>query len=146
LSSDENQPGTDDDMFVYPFVGGQAIEKATKGLFLFHDSYCMPTVLLQLQKHACQAKKSFITIMKQDREQLFDKGWLNDNLINFWLLWVTRMESHPDSAIHTMITYFYTKLENEGVESVLHWMTKSNIDMLSKKFVFVPIHKNQHWF
>ncbi len=143
LSSNENQMV--DVMFVYPFVGGQAIENAAKGLFLFHYCYCMPTVLLQLQEQACQAKKSFVTVMKQDQEWLCDGGWLNDNFISFWLQWVTRMESHPDSIIHTMITYFYTKLEHEGVESVLHWMTKNNIDILLKKFVFVPIHKNLHW-
>jgi Ulp1 family protease len=132
-------------MFLYPFSGGQAIEKATKGLLLFHDCYCMPTVLLQLQKQACQPKKSFVTITRQDRERLCDGGWLNDNLINFWLQWVTRMESHPDSSIHTMITDICTKLEHEGAESILHLTTKNNIDILSKKFVFVPIHKNQHW-
>jgi Ulp1 family protease len=132
-------------LFVYPFVGGQAIENAAKGLLLFQDYPCMPTVLLLLQKQACEPKKSFVTVLKHDQERLCDGGWLNDNIINFWLQWVTRMESHPDSSIHTITTYFYTKPEHEGVESILHWMINSNINMLSKKMVFLPIHKNQNW-
>jgi hypothetical protein len=143
LSSDDNLPTFDDVMFVYPFVGGQAIENAAKGLFLFHDSYCTPSVLMHLQKQACQPKKFSVAVTKQDRQRLLDNGWLNDNLINFWLLWVTRMESHPDSTILTMSTYFYSKLANEGVDSAMKWTTKSNV--LSKKLVFIPIHKDQHW-
>jgi hypothetical protein len=121
LSWKKNQPGKDDVLFVYPFVGVQAIENATIELFLFQDCLSMPTVLLQLQKQACEPKKSFVTVIKHDREWFCDGGWLNDNIINFWLQWVTRMESHPDSSIHTMITFFYTKLE-----SILHWTTKNN--------------------
>jgi Ulp1 family protease len=44
-----------------------------------------------------------------------------------------------------MITYFYSKLESEGVESVIHWTTKNNINILSKKLVFILIHKDHHW-
>jgi len=46
---------------------------------------------------------------------------------------LSRMESHLDSSIHTKMTYFYTKLECEGVEAVLHWMTKNNINILLRK-------------
>jgi hypothetical protein len=56
LSSEDNLPVLNDIMFVYPFVGGQAIENAAKGLFLFQDSYCTPTMLMHLQQQACQPK------------------------------------------------------------------------------------------
>jgi Ulp1 family protease len=70
--------------------------------------------------------------MKHNQGCLCDGGWLNDIIISFWMQWVTRMESHPDSSIHTMITYFYCKLEYEGVESILHWTTNNNINIKEK--------------
>jgi hypothetical protein len=112
-------------LFVYPFVGGQAIENAAKGLLLFQDYPCMPTVLLLLQKQACEPKKSFVTVLKHDQERLCDGEWLNDNIINFWMQWVAKIELHPDSSIHTMIAYIYTILEHEGVECILHWRTNN---------------------
>jgi Ulp1 family protease len=39
-------------------------------------------------------------------------------------------------------THFYTKLSTEGVEAVLDWTTNRDIDIFSKKMVFVPIHKD----
>jgi Ulp1 family protease len=62
---------------------------------------------------------------------------LNDNLIDFWMQLITRMEFQPDSSIHVCTTHFYTKLEDEGVNSILRWAATKGID--------VPIHRNQHW-
>ncbi len=55
------------------------------------------------------------------------------------------MEFQPNFSIHVFSTHFYTKLEDDGVNSVLSWMVNKGIDMFSKKLIFVPIHQNQHW-
>jgi hypothetical protein len=70
LSSEDNLPVLNDIMFVYPFVGGQAIENAAKGLLLFHDSYCTPTMLMHLQEQACQPKRTSVAISEQDQARL----------------------------------------------------------------------------
>ncbi len=55
------------------------------------------------------------------------------------------MEFQPDSSIHVFSTHFYTKLEDEDVNSVLSWTANRRSDVFLKKFLFVPIHPNQHW-
>ena len=47
--------------------------------------------------------------------------------------------------VHVFTTQFYTKLENEGVESVMSWTAKKNIDIFEKKYIFVPVNKDIHW-
>ncbi len=84
-------------------------------------------------------------ISKKDRERLHPGKWLNDNLIDFWLQWITWKELQPDSSLHMLTIHFYTKLSTEGVESVIDWTTNRDIDIFSKKMVFVPIHKDHHW-
>jgi Ulp1 family protease len=40
---------------------------------------------------------------------------------------------------------FLHKLEDEGMNSVLSWTADRGIYALSKKFIYVPIHRNEHW-
>lgn len=55
------------------------------------------------------------------------------------------MEFQPGSSLHVFTTHFSTKLEDEGVNSVLSWTANKGIHVLSKTFIYVPIHRNQHW-
>jgi Ulp1 family protease len=65
--------------------------------------------------------------------------WLNDNIIDFWMLWITWMESQPDSLICSVTTHLYSKLEREGVDAILDWSTSKDIDVLEKR-IFILIH------
>jgi len=55
------------------------------------------------------------------------------------------MEFQVDSSVHVFSTHFYTKLEDEGVNEVLSWTANRGINVFTKKFIYVPIHRNQHW-
>ncbi len=96
-------------------------------------------MLLQLQTEATQTRHTKIQRSKDDHKLLHAKGWLNDNLIDFWMQQITRMEFQPDSSMHVFSTHFYTKLEEEGVSSVMSWTANKGIDMFSKMFIYVPI-------
>jgi Ulp1 family protease len=95
-------------------------------------------MLLKLQMEASHPKHTKIEISKDDHKHLHAKGWLNDNLIDYW------MQFQPDSFIYVFSTHFYTKLEDKSVNSVLSWTANKRIDVFSKKFIYVPTHKNQH--
>ena len=58
---------------------------------------------------------------------------------------ITRYEDRHCSNIKIFSTQFYTKLENEGLESVEKWTRNKNVDVFKKKFLFIPINKTNHW-
>lgn len=47
--------------------------------------------------------------------------------------------------MHFFSSHFYTALEEEGVASVTKWTMNKNIDIFTKKLVFIPINKALHW-
>jgi Ulp1 family protease len=102
-------------------------------------------MLLKLQMEASHPRHTTIQTLKEDHKCLSPKGWLNDSLIDLWVQWITRMEYQLDSSIHTFTTHFYVKLEDESVNSVLSWTANKGIEMLSKKFIYVPLHREWHW-
>jgi len=130
---------------VYPFLGGDAIEKAAQGLFLYEEKNYNASFLLQLQKEKCHPRYHSMKISKKDRRKLEPGKWLNDVIIDFWMQWITRMESQSDSSIYVFTSFFYTKLSTEGVETVINWLTNKEIDIFSKKMALIPIHQDHHW-
>jgi Ulp1 family protease len=132
-------------LLVYPFVGGQAIEESAKGLFQSEEKRRSNPMLLKLQTEAVHPRNTAIVTSKDDCKLLNPKGWLNYVLIDFWLQWITRMEFQPDSSVHVFTRPFYKKLEDEGVNAVLSWTAIRGINLVTKKFIYVPIHRNQHW-
>jgi Ulp1 family protease len=102
-------------------------------------------MLLKLQMEAAHPRNTAIVISKDNHKHLHPKGWLNDVLIDFWLQWITRIEFQPYSSIYDFTTHFYTKLEDDGVNAVLSWTANRGINVFTKKFIYVLIHRNQHW-
>ena len=145
IGVDGKPPAKENILLVYPFVGGQAIEESAKGLFQYEEKRRSNPMLSRLQTEAVHPRNTSLVISKDDRKLLNPKGWLNDTLIDFWLHWITRMEFRVDSCVHVFSTHFYTKLEDEGVNEVLSWTTNRGINVFTKKFIYVPIHRNQHW-
>ena len=66
-------------------------------------------------------------------------------LTSFFTNRITRYEDHHCSNIKIFSTQFYTKLENEGIESVKTWTRNKNVDVFKKKFLIIPINKTNHW-
>jgi hypothetical protein len=145
IGVDGKPPAKENILLVYPFVGGQAIEESAKGLFQYEEKRRSNPMLSRLQTEAVHPRNTSLVISKDDRKLLNPKGWLNDTLIDFWMRWITRMEFRVDSSVHVFSTHFYTKLEDEGVNEVLSWTANRGINVFTKKFIYVPIHRNQHW-
>jgi len=142
---DAKPPAKEDILLVYPFLGGDAIEKAAQGLFLYEEKNYNASFLLQLQKEKCHPRYHSMKISKKDRRKLEPGKWLNDVIVDFWMRWITRMESQSDSSIYVFTSFFYTKLSTEGVETVTNWLTKKDIDIFSKKMALIPIHQDHHY-
>jgi Ulp1 family protease len=52
--------------------------------------------------------------------------WLNDCLIDFWMLWITRKEPSEENWIRIFNTHFYTSMVDNGVDHMLKWTEKKN--------------------
>lgn len=69
--------------------------------------------------------------------------WLNCNLINLWMLWITR---DLPSDVQVFNSYFYTKLRDSGPKEVESWTKKKRINIFEKRMIFIPINSpNCHW-
>jgi hypothetical protein len=144
----------DDVLLAYPFVGGFDIEKATKVLDLcvgtgtpLDEKHCLreEIQLLRLQQVASNGRNNRVTMYKCDRETLWHGSYINDNVIDFWMCWITRKESKSKSCVHIFTTHFYTTLLNEGVAGVSRWTTRKGLDIFTKKILFIAVNLNLHW-
>ena len=99
-----------------------------------------------------------ITIHKDTVSCLSPEMFLNDTIIEFYLLYIYHEIFSPEQReqVHIFNTFFYTKLTNnlndslspqdiyEKHEQVSKW-TK-NVNLFEKDFIVVPIHDHAHWF
>ncbi len=58
---------------------------------------------------------------------------------------ITRKEDAKESDIYILSTQFFSKLEDDGPESVSSWTAKKGIDIFEKKLFFIPVNKDIHW-
>jgi sentrin-specific protease 7 len=99
-----------------------------------------------MQKEKAKLKKSWDNITLVDFKRSESGFFLNDTLLDFWLIWITRNESEKDFVIYVFNAKFYTKmLEEDGVKKVTNWTTKWDLDIFHKRMLFIPIHKEFHW-
>lgn len=118
-------------------------------------------------------RASYVTVHAADYARLEPDRWWNDALVDLWMLWyvifpkiniashfafsisfcilyltfesrLSRDNTSLDSNIHVFTTHFYSTLQStEGLQRVTSWTSKINI--LDKRLVFIPIHKDSHW-
>ena len=102
---------------------------------------------LAITANVSHGKKNFHTIKIQgkDYDKLAPGKYLNDTLIDFWINWLIYRMCNISDQVHVFPSQFYTKLEQEGVESVMSWTASRKIDIFDKKYVFVPVNKDIHW-
>ena len=81
-----------------------------------------------------------------DFDTLNPGSFVNDVVIGFWLLWISRNEFPKSSDVFIFCTFFYTKLlEDGGEELVSRWCRNKNVDIFSKKIVMFPVNLDLHW-
>jgi Ulp1 family protease len=86
-----------------------------------------------------------VTITDYDFKTLEPGMFVNDNIIDFWMCWLTWKELPRDSSVYIFTTHFYTKLKCEGYDSVACWAANRQINVLDKKMILIPINDQSHW-
>jgi Ulp1 family protease len=143
----------DEILFVYPFSEQQSkIEDAAVGLHLFSsisdsDQGQLRT-LVEVSAPSVESRPRMhsVTIRVKDYDRLESDLWLNDSLVDFFMLWIAR-DSYDvhSSQVHFFTSHFYSTLTRKGVAGVTSWTAKKDIDIFKKKLLFIPINKSLHW-
>jgi hypothetical protein len=79
------------------------------------------------------AENHFVIMNQDDINRLKPGEWLNDCLIDFWMMWITRKEPADENRVHIFNTQFHTSMVEKGVDHVLQCNQKRNLDVFSKK-------------
>uniref|UniRef100_A0A3Q2P6X5 Sentrin-specific protease 2 n=1 Tax=Fundulus heteroclitus TaxID=8078 RepID=A0A3Q2P6X5_FUNHE len=93
-----------------------------------------------------------LRITQRDLSTLLEGGWLNDEVMNFYLSLI--MERHSGESgrlkVYTFSTFFYPKLQGGGAGlqvgghvAVKRW-TKA-VDLFMFDLILVPLHLGVHW-
>ncbi|KAI9093460.1 hypothetical protein DFS34DRAFT_266150 [Phlyctochytrium arcticum] len=97
-----------------------------------------------------------ITVHEHDYNRLQDGEFLNDVVIDFCMknLIINIPDEHLRDQIHVFSTFFYEQLSTKadassksggsGYDRVKKWTSK--VDIFKKKYIFVPINENMHWY
>jgi len=133
-------------LLVYPFLGADRVELAAKELSLcdFNSFYNIDR-LITLQLDASVGRNQIITFFDRDCNSLNECNYVNDNIIDFWMLWMSRNIHSSMTSIFILSTNFYTELLHQGVEAVSNWNFNKNRDLFSTEIILVPINLDQHW-
>jgi sentrin-specific protease 7 len=107
-----------------------------------------------------------MTLHSGDVICLAEEQFLNDQILDFWMWWisVTKLSEKDRERTHIFSTFFYKSLttrpkrrscapwENDRTLTTAekrHCRVKKwtkNVDIFSKDFIMVPINENAHWF
>jgi Ulp1 family protease len=119
LSSDD-----EDVLFKFPFVGADNIEKAAVGLPL------------------CATDDGDLYV----RSLLKPRTCVKDDIIDFWMLWLSRNCRQKESPEHFFTSHFYTKLTEKGggLEHVSNWLRR-RFSIFEKRIMYFPIYLDNHW-
>ena len=131
---------------VYPFVGGLDIEKACMGLFLGEENTRFsPSHILMLQQEKVAPRSHFVTMHQSDFARLNPNQYLNDSLVDFWLLWISRKEANEEPHIMFFNTQLYSTILLAGASCVVNWNEKRGVDIFTKRILVIPVNKDNHW-
>ncbi|MFT7818134.1 sentrin-specific protease 2 isoform X2 [Arapaima gigas] len=85
-----------------------------------------------------------LRITQRDLATLQDGGWLNDEVINFYMnLLMCRSEQGRGRKVYAFSTFFFPKLHGGGHTAVRRW-TKV-VDLFEYEIIVVPLHLGVHW-
>jgi Ulp1 family protease len=102
-------------------------------------------ITMQLEKSV--GRNSIVTISELDRSSLNPATYINGNVIDFWMLWLTRHISTEVCPILFFTSHFYSSLLNEKLrlQHVSGWMQGRKLDFFSKDVLVFPINGENHW-
>lgn len=136
-------------LFVHPFTEDESkIEEAAAGLAIFSSkSETQEEKIEETENHGEARQRShYVTIRIEDYNRLESEVWLNDSLVDFFMLWISRdINNIHASDVHFFTSHFYSTLTKEGAEGVVSWTAKKDIDIFKKKMIFIPINNSWHW-
>ncbi|OCK82183.1 cysteine proteinase [Lepidopterella palustris CBS 459.81] len=91
------------------------------------------------------------TVEFDDIPRLDDGEFLNDNLIDFYMIWAYNKANLPPHKVYFFNTYFFTSLSKtprgeRGINyaAVQRWTAKE--DIFNYDYVVVPINEDAHWY
>ncbi|XP_053990183.1 sentrin-specific protease-like [Hylaeus volcanicus] len=91
-----------------------------------------------------EIQKKALRVTQENMRTLKGSRWLNDSIINpYMTLIAERTPKEGQPKVHTMNTFFYTRLTTGRHPSVRRW-TK-NIDIFAVDLILVPVHLGNHW-
>lgn len=83
-------------------------------------------------------------IKRLDLKTLEQSGWLNDEVINFYLQLI-KERCYTDinlPKVEVFNSFFYPSIMARGYEGVKRW---NKIDVFSVDLLFIPVHLGLHW-
>eukprot|EP00523_Entomoneis_sp_CCMP467_P006986 CAMPEP_0168734242 /NCGR_PEP_ID=MMETSP0724-20121128/8709_1 /TAXON_ID=265536 /ORGANISM="Amphiprora sp., Strain CCMP467" /LENGTH=1244 /DNA_ID=CAMNT_0008781333 /DNA_START=148 /DNA_END=3882 /DNA_ORIENTATION=+ len=131
----------DDVLVVFPFGGDRRdMIQAAEGL----NELSLATENDDSLAHGMKpsGRGHYLTLRVQDYLRLEPTEYLNDTLIDFWMLWISQGDS---IMTHFFSTHFFSTLAKKGPEGVKNWTMKRSIDIFKKQLIFIPINKSLHW-
>jgi Ulp1 family protease len=143
IDADDISSERQDIPLVFPFLGADNIVKATIGHPLCNtgdDFTCSQLISYQLEKSV--GRNSIQTLTEFDCDTLKEKNFLNDIIIDFWMLWLSHNCRQGKSSEHFFTSHFYTKLieESGGMESISTWvLRRTNFCLFEKHISYFPI-------
>lgn len=58
---------------------------------------------------------------------------------------ISRDDTTMASPFHFFTSHFFSTLSSKGPKAVASWTERKNINIFSKKLIFIPINKDLHW-
>ena len=105
-------------------------------------------------------ENSFGKLSGRDIHRLQKGEWLNDELINYYLIMLRERSSHPEKFTSKLTkpsrkaipktfafnTFFYAKLTQAGYQGVKRWTKRAKVNLFEMDRVLIPINKGGfHW-
>jgi len=151
---DEDAEKRKDVLLRYPFIFGREIETATKSFQRCHfynswldDAFdkMSDDEVIKLQQEASNVRKKKVEITQYDVKSLMPGTFVNDNIVDFWMCWITRKEIATESSVHIFTAHFYVTLRDKGYDAVATWTVNKGINIFKKKMILIPVNQDKHW-
>jgi sentrin-specific protease 7 len=90
------------------------------------------------------------TVYFDDLSRLDEEEFMNDSLIDFYMIYLFKQSGIPHDKVFFFNTYFFTRLTQKtgrgsiNYEAVERWTSK--VEIFDYDYVVVPINEDTHWY
>jgi len=84
-------------------------------------------------------------LSKHDLCSLLPRQWLNDEVINYYMMMLNERCVRQKKKYFCFSTFFYTMYIENGYDRVKRWTTRKKIDIFELDILFIPVHLGTHW-